>query len=400
MNEKGLEKETIQYVKNTAREYRKSKGQYFTPRSLREALLERLPKKRNPKILDPGCGTGEFLITAKKYFESPELYGWEIDEKLVEISRGLVPGALIERVDTLEKRETEKYDFVIGNPPYYEFKPTKEMRKEFGNVINGRVNMYGLFIYKGINLLKEGGYLAFVVPPSMNNGAYFAKLRKFIVDSCNIEYLSIQEAPCLFHEALQSVMLLILKKGGNRGTHVFRRNGILIFSEKAEILQKSFRGKTSLCELGYRVHTGRLVWNQNKHLLTDRQGENTFLVWSHNIVKEGLKLNNNKKPQFVKNVSYDVGPAIVVNRIVGRPGRGKIKAALVPEGMRFIAENHVNVISHNEQPTLGVERVKELTLEDILSQLNSPEKIEVVQSITGNTQISKTELENLFPIEM
>jgi len=66
IKEEELTDATIKYIKETDINYRKSLGQYFTPKSVREALLSRLPNTiRNPKVLDPACGTGEFLITAK-----------------------------------------------------------------------------------------------------------------------------------------------------------------------------------------------------------------------------------------------------------------------------------------------------------------------------------------------
>ena len=94
-----------------------------------------------------------------------------------------------------------------------------------------------------------------------------------------------------------------------------------------------------------------------------------------------------------------MGPAIVVNRIVGRPGSGRIRAALIPQGMKFIGENHVNVIYPPKQAKL-LPTEETVSPKDILRQLNSPEKVKVVQSITGNTQISKNELERLFPIDV
>ncbi len=391
--------ETLEYMNQVNLEYRKSLGQYFTPRSTREKLLSKLPPKGNPKILDPGCGTGEFLLTAKEYFENPELYGWDIDEKLIRISLKLVPDAQIEKADALKRNDYEKYDFVIGNPPYYEFCLDTELRKKFGEVINGRANIYSLFVSQGIKLLKSGGYLAYVVSPSMNNGAFFAKLRSYIVENCNIEYLSVLDSPNLFDGALQSVMLLILKKDKNKGDYIFKKNGILIFSERVDYLTKAFEGKTALSGLGYTVKTGRLVWNQNKRLLTNEAEGNIPLIWSYNITPDGLKLGNHKRPQYVKiTEGYDVGPAIVVNRIVGRPGSGRIRATLVPQGMKFIGENHVNVIFPPKQARL-LPKEKTAELDDILKQLNSPEKVRIVQSITGNTQISKNELERLFPID-
>jgi len=392
--------ETLEYMNGVTVGYRKSLGQYFTPESIREKLLSQLPKKENPKILDPGCGTGEFLLTAKKYFNNPELYGWEIDEKLVRISQRLAPDAQIEKTDALKRNDYGKYDFVIGNPPYYEFRPDIELRKKFGEVINGRANIYNLFVYQGIKLLKRGGYLAYVVSPSMNNGAFFAKLRSYIVENCNIEYLSVLDSPDLFNGALQSVMLLILKKGENKGDYIFKRNGILIFSEEVDYLTKVFEGKTTLYELGYEVKTGRLVWNQNRHLLTNEADGNIPLIWSYNITRDGLKLGNHKRPQYVKITGgYDMGTAIVVNRIVGRPGSGRVRAALIRQRMKFIGENHVNVIYPPKQAKL-LPTEETVSPKDILRQLNSPEKVKVVQSITGNTQISKNELERLFPIDV
>ena len=401
---------TIKYIENTDIKYRKSLGQYFTPRSIIKVLLSKLPNtKNNPKVLDPGCGTGEFLITAKKYFRNPELHGWDIDKKLINVTKQVVPKARLKNIDALLNQDYGKFDFVIGNPPYYEFTPPETIKKKFREIINGRVNIFSLFIYQGIKWLKKGGYLAYVVPPSMNNGAYFLKLRKFIVANSNIEYLHILDDPKIFHNALQSTMLLILKKSKNKGNYLFKKNGILIFSENTQYLKKAFRNKLTLYDLDYEVKTGRLVWNQNKSLLTNKPEGNIPLIWSHNITPDGLKfpMVDNKKPQYIKRKDFDVGPAIVVNRITGSVKKAKLKSAIIPSRMKFIAENHVNVIfppSSQKQIKMNLEsnlpeKVK-IRLKNIAQQLSSEDKLKVVRNITGNTQISKTELEKLFPINV
>ena len=405
---KEFTQETINYIKETDLNYRKSLGQYFTPKSIREMLLSKLPNTiRKPKVLDPGCGTGEFLITAKKYFKDSELYGWDIDKKLVDITKQVAPEAHLKNTDALLSQDYDKYDFVIGNPPYYEFSPSEEIKKKFIAVINGRVNIFNLFIYQGIRWLKEGGYLAYVVPPSMNNGAYFQKLRRFIVDNSNIEYLHILRDPKIFHGALQSTMLLILKKGGNKGTYLFKKNGILIFSEGAKYLQKAFRNNVTLHDLNFEVKTGRLVWNENKKILTNNPKGAIPLIWAHNIGENELKfpILREDKPQYVKTKNYDVGPTIVVNRITGSINSIKLKATTIPPGMKFIAENHVNVIypiSVKRQIKLNLAPSKRinLPLKNIVKQLLSKKNLEAMRNITGNTQISKTELEKLFPIKV
>lgn len=401
--------ETIEYINQTDIKHRKSFGQYFTPKSIREALIKKLPNTlKNPKILDPGCGTGEFLITAQKYFKNPKLYGWDVDNKLVDIAKKVAPDAKFENKDSLFDEKYGKYDFVIGNPPYFEFKPSKKIKNKFNHIINGRVNIFSLFVYQGIKWLKDGGYLAYVIPPSMNNGAYFSKLREFIVDNANIEYLHILDDPKMFKGALQSTMLLILKKGKNKEDYLFRKNGILLFSENVKYLNKAFKNKTTLYNLEYEVKTGRLVWNQNKKLLTNKSQGNIPLIWARNITSDGLKIpiEDNKKPQYVKTQNFDVGPAIVVNRITGSVKSTKIKAAIIPAGMKFIGENHVNVIfppNKNGQAKMNLSnnssKIK-LSLESIVKQLSAEGQLKVVRNITGNTQISKTELEKLFPIKI
>jgi len=400
---------TIKYIEETDIKHRKSLGQYFTPRSIREALLSKLPNTMTrPKVLDPGCGTGEFLITAKEYFKNPELHGWDIDKNLVNIAKEVIPEATLKNIDALLNQDYDKYDFVIGNPPYYEFSPSEEIKEKFKEIINGRTNIFSLFIYQGIKWLKNGGYLAYVVPPSMNNGAYFSKLRKFIVENANIEYLHILDNPKLFNNALQSTMLLILKKGTNKGNYIFKKNGILIFTENPSYLEKAFENKVTLHDLGYEVKTGRLVWNQNKHLLTNNSKIGIPLIWAHNITSRGLKFPfiKENKPQYVKVNDYDIGPAIVVNRVTGTVKSANLKSAIIPPGMKFIAENHVNVIfppSRKKQMRLDLENRKpqpNLNLVNIANQLSSEEKLEIVKNITGNTQISKTELEKLFPLDI
>lgn len=396
----GLHPETVRYIMKSDPTKRASLGQFFTPRSLRERLLNRLPRLHKPRVLDPACGTGEFLLSARDYFVEPELYCWEIDEELAKIAEKVVPEAKVEVVNSLSKPFREEFDVVLGNPPYYEFKPNGDIRAKYGEILYGRTNIYALFVYLGIRLLKPNGYLAFVVSSSMNNGAYFKRLRDYILKTCDIEYLEKIEDPYVFSDPKYAVnhtfQLLVLRKLNNTGRYVFRRNGITVFTEKYVQLKEIFEKSYTLRQLGFRVQTGRVVWNQNKDKLTHNPEEGILLIWSHNIQKGRLVLNNNpRKPQYIKwdASKADKGPAIVVTRVVGHPSRAVIEAALVPPGVSFVAENHVNVIY--PPPGTGME-----TLEDIVKQLNSNEVVSVVREIVGNTQVSKTELENLIPIRL
>jgi adenine-specific DNA-methyltransferase len=148
--------------------------------------------------------------------------------------------------------------------------------------------------------------------------------------------------------------------------------------------------------LCFKFKTGRFVWNQHKHFLTNDSKKGIPLIWANNITADGLNfpLLRAKRPQYVSIKNYDLGPAVVVNRVTGTVGSGKLKAALIPKGMKFIGENHVNVIFPPSKDK------GKITLENLMAQLRSKEKLKLIQALTGNTQISKNELEHLFPIDI
>ena len=411
LDEDEFTRETVEYVRNADDERRKELGQYFTPESVRERLADALFGRAGSPVsetavLDPACGTGEFLLTVSERVDSPELVGWELDEEVAEVAREVVSEARIETTDALREEPERDFDVVIGNPPYFEFDPDDDLRERYEESVYGRVNVYSLFIQKGIEVLCDGGYLAYVVPPSVKNGAYFSAVREYILETSEVAHLSTLDDAHLFYGANQTPMLMILRKGGDSDRYVFSKNGVTILSEEAEYLRDAFDGARTLLDMGYEVETGALVWNQNRDALTDNDDEDTVpVVWSRNITEDGLVLDNHDKPQNVERdpVRDKVreGPAIAVNRVVGKPGSGSLRACLIPEGTEFVGENHVNLIfpPDTRQKTFDDDERVALTLEEVLCQLNSQEKTEFLRSITGNTQISKNELLKLFPFE-
>lgn len=391
-------KESIDYLKNTDIKKRKKLGQYFTPKSIRELLLSKLPKKDNADILDPACGSGEFLLSCKKYFKNPILYGFDIDKKLINIASKLVKNASIKNFDFLNiDINKKKYDYIIGNPPYFELKLNEEIKKKYFDIIKGRVNIFSLFIKTGLDLLKDGGYLAYVVPPSMNNGAYFSKLREYIIKNSSLEYLHIIDGADNFHLANQKVMLIILKKTNSKKSskYIFKKNGITIFTEDKKFLNKVYKNTVSLKDIGYTVKTGNIIWNEHKEKLTNDKNNSTLLIWASNINNGKIIIGYTKgKPQYIKNISNDLiikSRVVVVNRITGSLKDINIKAAIVNE-KEFVCENHVNVIYMSKNANCNY------SLEDIFKALQNKTNIKVMRLISGNTQISKTELERFLPI--
>jgi adenine-specific DNA-methyltransferase len=310
-----------------------------------------------------------------------------------------VPEGEFECRNALDPWLGESFDLVIGNPPYFQFRASQPVRRYFADVISGRPNIFSLFFKVGLENLRHNGQLGFVVPPSMNNGAYFESLRTYIKSVSAIEFLELFTDPFHFEDAQTAVQLLVVRKGAVSDDFTVtvpmggRRSQRLLFAADANLLRGVLAAGRSLSSLGFVATTGTVVWNTRRQ---DLRSENlagaTQLVWAQNI-RDGRVLideSSQKRPQYVVNVEPLEGPALVVNRIVGSVGSGELRVGLIEAGRRFVGENHVNVI-------LPTERA-EITCEQLLAHLSAPEIVKQIRMITGNTQVSATELNYMVRI--
>lgn len=386
-----LHKKTEEYINSTVDDYLSENGQFFTSPELTQILTDRIPIKDDDRVLDPACGTGEILRFVENNYDV-KTEGWEKDPELVDIANKITNSDII-NTNSLFYEPDKKYDVIIGNPPYFEIKQTDKIKKHYKEVLYGRTNIYTLFIYKSLQVLKQNGHLGFIVPTSMNNGRYFKELRRYIVDNCSIEYMEVDSNKQLFEGATQSIMYLVLKKeSDNHDDYVFRRGDHILFTENATELRESFNGCKTIEELGFDVVTGDLMWNYNKDKLSDTNTDDTVpFIWSKNITDGSIKLNNHDKQQYIKYEDTHTGPAIVVNRVTGGNKYGYINAGYIPKNVEFVAENHVNIIKPTDKA--------EITTRELCDKLNSERVNNAIRHITGNNHLSKTELKELVPIK-
>jgi adenine-specific DNA-methyltransferase len=392
--------ETLEWLSGADLKSRQSLGQYMTPKFLRSYLLEQLDIKPGERVLDPAVGTGEFLRQALERFPQISIAGWDVDPKILETARKVVPTADLTLRSGLDDYTGEKFDWVIGNPPYFEMKLEPAMKAKFQQVINGRPNIYGLFFQVGLDALKDGGTLAYVVPPSMNAGAYFRNLRKYLTTQNHVVSLKVFSDSSLFIDAQTSVQVILIRKGPGVSKHTFSvedaHSGVssLVFCEDPEEFGRLYEGCVSLASLGYEAVTGTTVWNQHKDKLTNIVDERTVpLLYARNIVDGGISLApDERRPQYIQGGRFMHGEAIVVTRIIGGVGKGVIKAGLIPEAYKFAAENHLNVI----RPIAG--REPRVTMKELFELITEPEIVAKARTLTGNTQLSATEWTYLIPI--
>lgn len=201
------------YIERTPVEYRKEKGQYFTPRKVSEFMVrqfEDIDKKEEIRILDPGAGIGifessfcEYILSLDKNVKiSFDLY--ENDVNIVNLlernmkackvemaSKGFKVSYKVFNEDFIlsnaqlfnkQKRDfdnKEGYDLAISNPPYYKLKKNSPHIIKMKNIVNGVPNIYPLFMVLSAKLLKNGGQMTVLTPRSYCSGLYFKKFREW-----------------------------------------------------------------------------------------------------------------------------------------------------------------------------------------------------------------------------
>ena len=89
------------------------------------------------------------------------------------------------------------FDAVIGNPPYRMLQPhnTDEsvlayLRKNY-IAAEFKMEMFHLFLQRGVSLLKDGGRHGHIVPTTILNNVYAESLREWLMERCCIESISV-----------------------------------------------------------------------------------------------------------------------------------------------------------------------------------------------------------------
>lgn len=194
----------------------KKKCQIFTPEENVKELLNWVGYNKDlygKKVIEPSCGQGNILMEVieryildclnKKYSKDKireglarDIYAIEYDPAHYTICLDNVNSILhkynIDRInwniyceDSLKKNIDMKFDYVVGNPPYISYKMLDEntrkyVRKNFEVCKQGKFDYCYPFIEKGINLLKDNGKIAFLVPGSIFKNVFSKNLREYL----------------------------------------------------------------------------------------------------------------------------------------------------------------------------------------------------------------------------
>ena len=251
---------------------------------------------KNIRILDPSCGSGRFLISiAQKLYQfyrilEPELsdfdikkviiqknlFGIEIETSAIIISKMRLIKWLLStninhftfqsinlkslkltdfdqiienldlkfnlfNLDFLLEFSSDKFDIIIGNPPYVENKKIKdvEFKKKLTKRFKTAYRLFDLsilFIERSLELLENEGNLSFILPNKFLSADYGTKVRVLLLNESEIkEIINISSLP-IFQNAATYPIILSLKKVKQSEEHEVN---IKIFNNMNELIENN-----------------------------------------------------------------------------------------------------------------------------------------------------------------
>jgi type I restriction-modification system DNA methylase subunit len=381
---------------------KKKNGIYFTPTTIIKKNIDALNPyfSKIKTVLEPSCGSCEFLNYIDANTSSIEMTGIENNQIIYEEIKKISfknPTQII-HTDFLEWTPTQKYDLIIGNPPYFVMKKD-DVSTEYYDYFDGRPNIFTLFIVKSLHMLNPEGILSFILPKSFTNCLYYDKLRKYITDKYRILEL-IDCSDDSFIETKQETILFMVQNRTNPGKNTkymihISDYTILNTPENIVKMRELYKDSTTLNKLNFSVSVGNVVWNQCKAILTN-DAKKTRLIYSSDIVDSKLVVkeytNKEKKNYIDKKGSTDV--ILVINRGYG-VGDYQFHYCIIDVDYPYLVENHLICVKY------GAQKTKPELLElynKIIESLNHEKTNEFINLYFGNNAINTTELNYILPI--
>jgi hypothetical protein len=372
---------SLHLTASLTKEEKKSQGIFFTPKDARDAVFAILAKHKvvPRKILEPSCGSGEFLEDAYERYPSATITGVELNPQLA----ASIQRPNIHAMDFLTY--SGQHDLILGNPPYVVIPKSAETAKCQTN----RPNLFVQFLYKAIHEnLTRNGVLAFVLPTSLFNCAYYEPMRRYLLETTTI--LAAEFLGGDYLDTDQKTFALVLRKKKGRGSYLVRIQDNVYLTPYYRKLRALLKGTSTLAGLGYEVKTGEVVWNQVKEKLAD---EGTLLIYSGNFSKGVLEFGplKGEKKQYIQGFGRAPlsGKTILINRGYGNTAYTlNVVIADYPE---YYAENHVNVI--RPQTPEAAARI-----DAVYASLRDERTALFIQYFVGNGALSKSEIETCLPI--
>lgn len=222
------------------------KCQVFTPVQNVNELLNAVGYTCNlygKRVIENACGDGSILKEiVKRYIEDSmnnkrnkdeiirglenDIYGFEIDDEhynnclrnLDDIASNYKLNNVkwnVSNTDFLKQKINNKFDYVIGNPPYITYRDLDDetrvyLKENFLSCRYGKYDYCYAFIEASLTCLKDSGKLAYLIPNSIFKNVFAQELRNIILPSTLriLDYTTTK----IFKDVLTSSAILVCDK--------------------------------------------------------------------------------------------------------------------------------------------------------------------------------------------
>jgi len=215
------------------------------------------------RVVDPACGAGIFLTESfRRAFERRcagglqpldaartvlrhEITGIDIDSEALAVAAFALRSAAFEASGLCENvpldlRATdalqplpdldERVDVVLGNPPFVEGRGLDDselgaLRERFTCLAKGKVNLFAAFVERGLQMLRPGGVLCFLLPATFQRNERYRALRELLL-RYTLESIEPVAEPAFGDCVVETVILRVRKQPPARGAYVVLSGGI------------------------------------------------------------------------------------------------------------------------------------------------------------------------------
>lgn len=224
-------------------EQRRPLGQTYTPTPIVKAMVNWATDQGAPgRIVDPGAGSGRYLIAAGRRFADAELHAAEIDPLAVLILRANAAAAgLTDRLTVhlgdyraLELPKIERPTLFIGNPPYVRHHLISAQWKAWllstaakrGLDASGLAGLHVHFFLATAEHGRPGDYGTFITSSEWLDVNYGKLVRQLLLDGLDGESLHIIDPSTTpFADAATTGAITCFRVGDHRSTMKVRTVG-------------------------------------------------------------------------------------------------------------------------------------------------------------------------------
>lgn len=240
-------------------------GQFYTPPAVADILIACCASPSMASMLDPGCGSGTFLLRAYDYLRSvgklshheclSRLWGFDISPFATELSvinlfrqnlssfdnyPRVLSGSFFDRqpghtVEFPPSRSTStgkirvsipRFDAILGNPPYLRSQNQDDLDQAYKASLiqladsmhvtpSAKFDLFAYFVLQADHFSKPGTRLGFVTSASWLNASYGAALQRFLLARYRIVAVMSSAVEPFFSHADINTILLVAERRHN-----------------------------------------------------------------------------------------------------------------------------------------------------------------------------------------